>query len=72
MTTHQENELTRNSSENYRAQLFQLDEPLWTDLGTMSEINVRELISTSTKKDEKKKKNRKKEKQKERKSASGE
>ena len=41
-------EWTLNKSQH--TQSSQLDEPLWTDLGTMSEINVRELISTSNKK----------------------
>ena len=39
------NELTRNSSGNIRSQSSQLAEPLWTDPGLKSGINVRELIS---------------------------
>ena len=48
--TYHENELTRNSSGNTRSQSSQLAEPLWTDLCLKSEISVRELISTHTKK----------------------
>ena len=48
------NELTRNSSENTRAQSSQLAEPLWTDPGLKSGISVRELISTQKKKKRKK------------------
>ena len=40
------NELTRNLSENTRSQLSQPAEPLWTDPGLKSGINVRKLIST--------------------------
>ena len=43
------NELTRNTSGNTRSQLSQLAEPLWTDPGQKSGMNVRELISTSMK-----------------------
>ena len=39
------NELTCNLSGNIRPQLSQLAEPLWTDPGIKSEINVRKLIS---------------------------
>ena len=41
------NELTRNLSGNIRPQSSQLAEPLWTDPGIHSGINMRELISTS-------------------------
>ena len=44
--THQENELTRNSSGNARLQSPQFDEPLWSVPGQKSRICVRELIST--------------------------
>ena len=40
------NELTCNSSGNTRSQSSQLAEPLWTDPGLKSGINLRELIST--------------------------
>ena len=40
------NKLTRNSSGNTRSQSSQLAEPLWTDSGLESGINLRELIST--------------------------
>ena len=40
------NELTRNSSGNTRPRSSQLSEPLWTDPGLRSGINVRYLIST--------------------------
>ena len=43
--THQGNELTRNWSCNARLQSFQLTEPLWTDPGLKSAIDVRELIT---------------------------
>ena len=45
-----ENELTRDSSGNTRSQSSKLAEPLWTDPGLKSGINVRELISTKKKK----------------------
>ena len=44
------NELTRNSSGNTLLQSSQLAEPLWTDPGLKSGISLRELISTSKKK----------------------
>ena len=48
------NELTCNTSENTQPQTAQLAEPLWTDHGLKSGINVYELISTKKKKREKK------------------
>ena len=48
------NEHTRNLSENIRLQSSQLAEPLWTDPGINSEISVRELIPSQTKKKGKK------------------
>ena len=39
-------ELTLNSSGNTRSQSSQLAEPLWTDPGLKSGINLHELIST--------------------------
>ena len=50
-----ENELTRNSSGNTRLQASQLAEPLWTDPGLKSGIELRVLISTLKKKKKKKK-----------------
>ena len=47
------NELTRNSSGNTRPQSSQLAKPLWTDPSIKCGINVRELISTSHKKQKK-------------------
>ena len=44
------NELTRNLSGNIRPQSSQLAEPLWTDPGIKSGINVCKQISTSKKK----------------------
>ena len=44
-----ENELTLNLSGNVRPQSSQLAEPLWTDPGIESGINVHELISTQKK-----------------------
>ena len=43
------NELTRNLSGNNRPQSSQLAEPLWTDPGIKSGIDVRELIFTKKK-----------------------
>ena len=40
------NELTHNSSGNTRSRSSQLAEPLWTDPGLKSGINVHELIFT--------------------------
>ena len=54
MGTFPENELTRNLSGSTRPQSFQIAEPPWTDPGTKSGIRVRELISTSKKKEKKK------------------
>ena len=44
--TYQENELTRNLSEDTRPQSSQLAEQLWTNPGLKSGISVRELICT--------------------------
>ena len=44
------NELTRNSSGDTQLPSSQLAEPLWTDPGLKSGINVRELISIKKKK----------------------
>ena len=49
------NELTRSSSGNTRSQSSQLAEPLWTDPGLKSGINVCKLISTLKREREKKK-----------------
>ena len=48
--TYQENELTRNLSEDTRPQSSQLAEQLWTNPGLKSGISVRELICTKKKK----------------------
>ena len=45
--------LTRNLSGDLRPQSSQVAEPLWIDPGIKSAISVRELISTSKKKEEK-------------------
>ena len=50
METYQGNELTHNSSGNAQPQLSQLAEPLWTDTGSESEIDVHEPISALKKK----------------------
>ena len=52
------NDLTRNLSGNIRPQSSKLAEPLWTDPGIKSGISVRELISTSEKKEKKKEEKR--------------
>ena len=44
--THKANELTRCSSGNAHSKSSQLSEGLWTDPGSKSVINARELIST--------------------------
>ena len=53
------NELTRNSSENTRAQSSQLAEPLWNGTGLKSGISVRDRISSYKKKKKKKERKRK-------------
>ena len=50
MGTYKGNELKRNLSGNTQPQSSEFAEPLWTDPGLNSGINVRELISTSKKK----------------------
>ena len=49
------NELTRNTSGNTQSLSSQLAEPLWTDHGPESGINMPELISTLKNEGEKKK-----------------
>ena len=53
--TYQGNELTRNSPRSTRPQSSHLTELLWTDPGLKSGIAVRELTSTSEKKEKKEK-----------------
>ena len=48
--TYPETELSRNLLGNIRPQSSRRAEPLWSDLGIMSAIHVRELISTFEKK----------------------